>query len=172
MLALPISKPRFKSIIFFIKIALKLRYFCKKCQIFERWVLRTQTPKTAPPIANFWLRACPEMDSVSHKSCAASATTLKIFRYKLFRKLKKIFPPQVQPLAHAQLDVLIGLFKFTNYARLHSVRNHYSKQIMHAAKSVNKKYWFPLKNTNIWKCALQCPLGEERLYKNTLHNRT
>ena len=57
----------------------------KKCKIFERWGLRPhtpvppaaggfapkppasggwglrpQTPKTAPPIANFWLRACSQ----------------------------------------------------------------------------------------------------------------
>ena len=35
--------------LFFIKIAVKLSYFAKKCKIFERWVLRPQTPKTAPP---------------------------------------------------------------------------------------------------------------------------
>ena len=34
---------------FYIKIALKLSYFCKKMQIFERWGLRPQTPKLAPP---------------------------------------------------------------------------------------------------------------------------
>ena len=43
MFALPISKPRFKGIIFFIKIALKFSYFCKKCKIFEHWGL---SPKT------------------------------------------------------------------------------------------------------------------------------
>ena len=42
MFALPISMPRFKSIIFLSKIALKLSYFCKKCKIFERWGLRPQ----------------------------------------------------------------------------------------------------------------------------------
>ena len=36
--------------LFFIKIALKLSYFCKKMQNFERWGLRPQTPKTAPPL--------------------------------------------------------------------------------------------------------------------------
>ena len=49
MLALPISKPRFKGIVFFIKIALKLSYFCKNCKIFERLVLCFQTPM--PPAA-------------------------------------------------------------------------------------------------------------------------
>ena len=49
MFALPISKPRFKSIIFLIKIALKGVIFAKKCKIFERWGLRPQTP--VPPAA-------------------------------------------------------------------------------------------------------------------------
>ena len=35
MFALPISMPRFKSIIFFIKTVLKLSYFCKKTQNFR-----------------------------------------------------------------------------------------------------------------------------------------
>ena len=35
--------PRFKAI-FFIKIALKLSYFCEKSKLFERWGLRLQTP--------------------------------------------------------------------------------------------------------------------------------
>ena len=30
--------------LFFIEIALKLSYFCKKCKTFERWGLRPQTP--------------------------------------------------------------------------------------------------------------------------------
>ena len=46
--ALPIFMPRFEAI-FFIKIALKLSYFCKKCKIFDRWGLRPQT--TVPPAA-------------------------------------------------------------------------------------------------------------------------
>ena len=45
--ALPISMPRFKSIIF-IKIALKLSYFCKKMQSFRALVAPPQTPKTSP----------------------------------------------------------------------------------------------------------------------------
>ena len=53
--ALPISMPRFKKHYFFIKIALKLNCFWKKCKIFEprasgSWGLRPQTPKTAPPL--------------------------------------------------------------------------------------------------------------------------
>ena len=70
--ALPISKPRLKSIMFFIKIALKLSYFCKKMQNFRalgapppdsHWppaagVQAPRTPKQPPPIANFWLCAC------------------------------------------------------------------------------------------------------------------
>ena len=58
MFALPISKPRFKSIsFFFIKIALKLIYFCKTMQKFralgapppdhrasDGWGLCPQTP--------------------------------------------------------------------------------------------------------------------------------
>ena len=36
----------------------KMKLFLqKKCKIFKRWGLRPQTPKTAPPIVNFWLRA-------------------------------------------------------------------------------------------------------------------
>ena len=57
MFSLPISMARLKSIIFFIKIAQKLSYFCKKMQKFERWGLRPQIPQTALPIANIWLRA-------------------------------------------------------------------------------------------------------------------
>ena len=49
MLALPISIPCLKSIIFFIKIALKLSYFCKKCKNIERWGHRP--PTTVPPAA-------------------------------------------------------------------------------------------------------------------------
>ena len=70
--------------LFFIEIARKLSYFCKKMQNFRAlgaplpdplppaagrfasrpplafgsWGLRPQTPKTAPSIANFWLCAC------------------------------------------------------------------------------------------------------------------
>ena len=48
--------------LFFIEIALKLSYFCKKkCKIFEHWGIRPQTLKIAPPIANFWLRARPRL---------------------------------------------------------------------------------------------------------------
>ena len=46
---MPISIPRFKSIIFYLsssKIRLVLQ---EKCKIFELWGLRPQTPKTAPP---------------------------------------------------------------------------------------------------------------------------
>ena len=56
--------PRFKAL-FFIKIDLKLSYFCKKMQKFRLlcacggWGICPQPLKTAPsPIANFWLRAC------------------------------------------------------------------------------------------------------------------
>ena len=62
MFAKPISMPCFKSIIFFIKIALKLNYFCKKCKIFDGWGHRQQTPvPTAagsfapkPPFSGGW----------------------------------------------------------------------------------------------------------------------
>ena len=68
MFTRPISMPRFKSIIFFIKIALKLSYFCKKMQIFRAKKCKffvspaaggfaPRPLKTAPPIANSWLRA-------------------------------------------------------------------------------------------------------------------
>ena len=67
MFTLPISILRFKGIIFFIKIALKLSYFCKKMQNFRAlgapppdhrasggWGLRPHTPsiqglRTSPP---------------------------------------------------------------------------------------------------------------------------
>ena len=70
MLALPIFMPRFKRIIFLIKIALKLRYFGKKMQNFRAlgasppdprayggWGFALRPPKQ-PPTANIWLRAC------------------------------------------------------------------------------------------------------------------
>ena len=45
MFALPISKPRFKSSIFFIKIALKLSYFCKKMQKFRELGVPPPNPR-------------------------------------------------------------------------------------------------------------------------------
>ena len=94
------------------------------------------------------------------KVCAASAraTTKKILRRKLIRKPQKIIAPQ----AHAQVwrfekynsnwltaQTSLGydtkpMFK-TNYER-----NQISKQ---------KNYWFPLKNTSIWKCTSLNLLG-------------
>ena len=92
MFAQPISMSCFKSIIFFIKIALKLNYFCKKFKIFERWGHRPQTPvPTAagsfapkppspaaggfvprpliqPPIANFWLYTCSQFYCATRES--------------------------------------------------------------------------------------------------------
>ena len=50
MLTLPISMPRFNSIIFFIKIALKLSYFCKKMQNFRAMGAPPPDPKTALPL--------------------------------------------------------------------------------------------------------------------------
>ena len=44
--------------IFFIKIALKLSYFCKKMQNFRALGAPPLNPKISPSIANFWLRAC------------------------------------------------------------------------------------------------------------------
>ena len=61
--ALPISMPRFKSIIF-IKIAPKFSYFCKKLRNFLALGASPRTPtglwrlRHSPPIVNFWLRAC------------------------------------------------------------------------------------------------------------------
>ena len=49
MFALPISKPRFKNIIFLSKLLQILVLFAKKRKIFERWGLRPQTP--VPPAA-------------------------------------------------------------------------------------------------------------------------
>ena len=52
---LPISMPRFKSNIF-IKIAIKLSYFCKKMQNFRALGAPPSDPQNSPPIANFWQR--------------------------------------------------------------------------------------------------------------------
>ena len=49
MFTLPISMPRFKSIIFY-QNSPKIVIFAKKCKIFERWGLRPRTPQTAPPL--------------------------------------------------------------------------------------------------------------------------
>ena len=96
LFALPISKPRFKNIIF-NQNSPKMKLFLQKNAKFSSaggsaprppclrrlgalppnpqppaaggfaprpplasggWGLRPQTPQTAPPIANFWLRAC------------------------------------------------------------------------------------------------------------------
>ena len=48
MFALPISKPRFKSITFFYQNSPKIKLFLqKKCKIFKCWGLRPHTP--VPP---------------------------------------------------------------------------------------------------------------------------
>ena len=47
MFALLISMPRFKSIIFYQNNP-KIKLFLQKSAVFERWGLRSQTPKTAP----------------------------------------------------------------------------------------------------------------------------
>ena len=49
--------PCFKSIIFYQYSPKTKLFLKKKCKIFKRLGLRPQTPKTAPSIANFWLRA-------------------------------------------------------------------------------------------------------------------
>ena len=41
----------------FIKIALKLSYFCKKMKNFQALGAPPPDPKIRPPIAKFWLRA-------------------------------------------------------------------------------------------------------------------
>ena len=57
--ALPISMPRFKSIIFY-QYSPKIKLFLKKkCKIFKRWGLRPQTPKTAPRNCEFLALCCP-----------------------------------------------------------------------------------------------------------------
>ena len=43
--------------LFFIKIVLKLSYFCKKMQKFRALGARPSDPQNSPLIANFWLRA-------------------------------------------------------------------------------------------------------------------
>ena len=83
MFALPISKPRFKSIIFFYQNSPKINLFLQKKAEFSRaggsppdprasggWGLCPQTPslrrlgakpshpQNSSPIANSWLRAC------------------------------------------------------------------------------------------------------------------
>ena len=82
MFALPISKPRFKSISFCIKIAQKLSYFWKKMQSFRALGAPPPDPQNSPPISNFWLRACP----------AQHLKICKVFickvRYNMLRYLK------------------------------------------------------------------------------------
>ena len=53
MFALPISKPRFKSIIFFIKIALKWSCFCKKMQNFLALGAPPSVPQHTAPHCEF-----------------------------------------------------------------------------------------------------------------------
>ena len=43
--------------LFFIKIALKLSYFCKNMQNFRALGAPPPDLQNSPPIANFWLRA-------------------------------------------------------------------------------------------------------------------
>ena len=75
--ALPISMPRFKSIIFYqynpkIKLFLK-----KKCKIFKRWGLRPQTPvppaaggfAPRPPIASGSWGLCPQTPKTAPRNC-------------------------------------------------------------------------------------------------------
>ena len=67
---------------FFIEIALKLSYSCKKCKIFERWQLRPQTPvppaaggfNPRPPLAFGGWGLCPQTPKTS--------PTLRISGYK------------------------------------------------------------------------------------------
>ena len=77
--ALPFSMPRFKNISF-IKIALKLSYFCKKkCKIFKRWGLcpHTYVPSASggfaprPPIVSGGWGVSPP-----HPHCEFLATRL------------------------------------------------------------------------------------------------
>ena len=66
MFALPIFMPRFKSINFY-QNSPKTKLHLQNIRALEArrpdirtsggWGLRSQTPKTAPPIANNWLRA-------------------------------------------------------------------------------------------------------------------
>ena len=59
MFALPISKPRFKIIIFLIKIVLKWSYFCKKMQNFRA----LGAPPPNPRASGGW-ELCPQTPSL------------------------------------------------------------------------------------------------------------
>ena len=63
--------------LFFIKIALKLSYFAKKCKIFERWVLRPQIPKLRRPTFYFVLQLNDEINlsRLVNFSCGTSFDT-------------------------------------------------------------------------------------------------
>ena len=56
MFALPISKPRFKSIIF-NQNSPKMKLFLQKNAKFSSAGAPPPDPQNSPPIANFWLRA-------------------------------------------------------------------------------------------------------------------
>ena len=66
---------------------------------FGGWGLRPQTPKSAPPIANFWLRACPRPQPMIRLSC----TTLLNGQH-----FSQIFGLSPFPLAKSQLSAKIG----------------------------------------------------------------
>ena len=51
------TPPLVLKALFFIKIALKLSYVCKKMQNFRALGVLPPDPPKQPPIANFWLRA-------------------------------------------------------------------------------------------------------------------
>ena len=76
MFALPIFKPRFKRIIFFIKIGLKLSHFCKKMQNF---LARPQTP-VPPEEQNQVLLS---LIQISQKQSSNPTKTSKLIKYFL-----------------------------------------------------------------------------------------
>ena len=84
MLALPISKSRFKALSFYqnnpkIKLFLQKNAkfssaggFAPDLRASDGWGLGPQTPKSAPSIANFWLRAWVRLPTITKKNLTFS----------------------------------------------------------------------------------------------------
>ena len=89
-----------------------MKLFCKKTQNFQAlgaqppdprasggWGLRPQTPKTAPPIANFWLRAWSQS--------TYAAKTHRVFGEDLFFGLHLLL--NQKPTDFWRCDLFFGL---------------------------------------------------------------